>query len=568
MKDRISVKFGGQSGQGINTLGGFVSKALKNLGYHTFAYREYPSIIKGGYSSYQIDFSSTDILSPSKMCDILICISDTALEEYLTTVRRNGVLLHSVKDYEFDSKSQKYIKNKNITTVYIDSLEITERQKAHSIMSNVVMLGSAWQAMNLDIKVLESVVINYFSNKKDVDIQAEKKCLEAGYSIKQVKDIKKINLPILKSQNWSKSKVITGNEGIALGAIAAGCRAYYAYPMTPATSILEVIGDTSLKTHILVKQAESEITAAQMVMGSMYMGARAFTATSGGGFDLMTESISFSGVSEIPLVIVLGQRAGSGTGVPTWTGSSDLNVALYSGHGEFPKCVMCASDALDSFELIQDAFNISDRFQIPVILLTEKHIAESIFNISKLPGIKRIDRGLSQNGISRYIYTNNGISPRWIPQSGKNTYLTNSDEHDQKGISTEEENTIVNMSEKRIRKLVSLKKILPEPKYYGNTNAKLIFVGMGSSKNAVLDAMKQSRKPIGYLHYKYIYPFKKEKLTQLVKGNAKIVLIENNQSSGLGKLIKEECNFYISNTLNKFDGRPFFVDDILEYLRK
>ncbi len=338
--------------------------------------------------------------------------------------------------------------------------------------------------------------------------------------------------------------------------------------MTPATSILEVLGNTYEKTGIVVKQAESEITAVQMVMGSMYMGTRAFTATSGGGFDLMTESISCSGMTEIPLVIVLGQRAGSGTGVPTWSGASDLNVALHAGHGESPKCVLCASDAIDSFELIQDAFNISEKFQIPVILLTEKHIAESIFNISKLPKPKGLDRGLLQNGTQRYLITRSGVSPRWIPKNGKKTYLTNSDEHNEDGISTEDEIDIVNMSEKRMRKLTSLKKNTPEPKYYGSSDPSIVFVGLGSSKNAVLDAMKQSKKRIGYLHYKYIYPFKYQKLLELTKKNTKIVLIENNQSNGLGKLIKQETNFYISNTINNFDGRPFFVDDILEYLRK
>ncbi len=568
MKDRISLKFGGQSGQGINTLGKFVSKALKDSGYNTFAYREYPSIIKGGFASYQIDFSSSEILSPTKQCNILVCIAQEALEEYIFTVKRNGLIFHSINEFKPNEKALKYIKAKNISLIYIDTKSITEKVKAPLIMSNVVILGIVWKSLNLNISVLEKVIVEYFSKKKNVDIYAEKRCLKAGYNIKDIKDINSIKLPEIKSKGWSSSKLITGNEAIALGAIASGCRAYFAYPMTPATSILEVLGQTVQKTNILVKQAESEITAAQMVMGSMYMGVRSFTSTSGGGFDLMTESISFSGVSEIPLVIVLGQRAGSGTGVPTWSGASDINVALYSGHGEFPKCVLCVSDALDSFELIQDAFNISEQFQIPVILLTEKHIAESIFNISKLPNPKKIDRGLIKNGISRYQYTKNGISPRWIPSSGKKTYLTNSDEHDEQGISTEDEETIVNMTEKRMRKLVALKKILPEPKYFGAKNPTILFVGMGSTKNAVLDAIKQSKKQIGYLHYKYIYPFRKEKLTEFVKKGVKIVLIENNQSSGLGKIIKEECNFYISNTLNKFDGRPFFVDDILEYLRK
>lgn len=567
MKERFSIKFGGESGQGINTLGKFISKALKNLGYVTFAYREYPSIIKGGYAAYQIDFSSEEILSSTKKCTLLTCLSKESIKEYLSTVSKNGILLHSVSNFEFNKQELEYIKKKNITVIYIDTSEITKKNNAPQIMGNVIMLGSIWKIFDINIKVLEKVIVEYFSKKKGIDIDAEKRCLRAGYEVEDIQNIKISKFPKTKGRDWSKSKVLTGNEALALGAISAGCRAYYAYPMTPATSILEVLGNTYEKSGIVVKQAESEITAIQMAMGSMYMGTRAFTATSGGGFDLMTESISCSGMTEIPLVIVLGQRAGSGTGVPTWSGASDLNAALHSGHGEFPRCVLSASDAIDCYQLIQEAFNISEIYQIPVILLTEKHIAESIFNISKLPNPTNIERGLINNGTERYSITKNGISPRWLPESKKKTYLTNSDEHDVMGISTEEEMEIVNMSEKRLRKFYTLSKNIPEPKYYGPKDPTIVFVGMGSTKNAVLDAMKQSKKRIGFLHYKYIYPLKYEKILELSKNKVKIVLIENNQSGGFGNLIKQQSNFYISNTLNKFDGRPFFVDDILEYIK-
>jgi len=568
MKDRLSIKFGGQSGQGINSLGKFVSKALKEIGYHTFAYREYPSIIRGGYASYQIDFSSFEIHSPSEKTNILVCIDQQALEKYLYKIYREGVIFHSVKDFKLNDQASKHIQENKIKIVYIDTQSISEKIKAPKIMGNMVMLGSIWKVLGLDIKILTKVVLEYFAQKGGIDLEAEKRCLLAGYNLDEIKDDILDGLPKVKDSKWNKSIVITGNQAIALGAISAGCRAYYAYPMTPATSILEILGETYKKTGILVKQAESEITAVQMVMGSMYMGCRAFTATSGGGFDLMTESISCSSMTEIPLVIVLGQRAGPGTGVPTWTGSSDLNVALYSGHGEFPRCVISVSDACDSYTLIQDAFNISEKYQIPVILLTEKHIAESIFNLSSLPKPKEISRGIIKNGKMRYRFTKNGVSPRWTPKEGATTYLTNSDEHNQYGISTENEKDIVNMSEKRMRKLVALKKEIPEPKYYGPKEPSIVFVGLGSTKNAVLDAMKQSKKKVGFLHYQYIYPLKEEKIIQFAKEKVKIVLIENNQSNGFGKLIKSESNFYISNTINKFDGRPFFVDDILEYLKQ
>lgn len=565
MKERFSVKFGGQSGQGINTLGEFLSKGLKNSGYPTFGYREYPSIIKGGYASYKIDFASYEISASSVQCDILVCISESAIEQYTKSVSKKGTILHSLKDYTFSKENEKYIKEKSIEVKYIDTVKLTQECEAPILMGNVVMLGAVWSMLKLPRKVLEKEIVEYFSKKKGVDIEAEKRCLSAGYQFLKCNNIK--NIPSVIKKGWSSSKILTGNQAIALGSISAGARAYYAYPMTPSTSILEALGETSEQTGILVKQAESEITAIQMVMGSMYMGARAFTATSGGGFDLMTESISCSGMTEIPLVVVLGQRGGSGTGIPTYSGAGDLDAALQAGHGEFPRCILCASDVNDSYELIQDAFNISEVYQLPVILLTEKQISESLFNIHSLPKPLKIQRGLVSNGNKRYSLTKSGISPRWLPKMGKNTYLTNSDEHNEYGISTEDEKEIVNMSTKRMKKMLTLEKRIPQPQYHGPRNPDILFVGMGSTKNAVLDAMKITKKKIGYLHYKYILPLKEEKILQFNSKGVKIVLIENNQSGEFSKLIKEQCGFYIANNLRKFNGRPFFVDDILEYLK-
>jgi len=568
MKNRFSVKFGGRSGQGINTLGEFLSKALKNSGYVTFAYREYPSIIKGGFASYQIDVSSEPIFASSKYTDFLLCMTDESFDKYVNTVTKGGVVIHSIKDLKINEEDEKYIKKNKIKVIYLDAIDIAQKNDAPVIMANIVILGAFWKSINLELKVLDKIVLDYFSKKKGVDLEAEKRCLKAGYELDTIKDLKGRNLPKKKRKNWNSSLILTGNDGIALGAVVAGCRAYYAYPMTPATSILLKLGNTYMDTGIIVKQAESEITAVQMVLGSMYMGTRAFTATSGGGYDLMTESLSFSGMSEIPLVIVLSQRAGASTGVPTWTGASDLDIAVHAGHGDFPRCVMSVSDATDAYELIQDAFNIAEEYQISVTLLTEKQISESLFNIKTLPQPKKIKRGLVKNGQKRYEITSNGISPRWIPQKGKKTYLSNSDEHDEYGISTEDEKEIVEMSEKRRRKMDTLKKKLPQPKYYGDEKPTLVFVGMGSTKNVVLDAMPLTKKRLGYLHYQYIYPLKFEKILELNKQGVKIVLIENNQEGGFGKLIKEEADFYIPNTLRKYDGRPFFVDDILEYIKK
>jgi len=567
MKNRFSVKVGGRSGQGINTLGEFLSKAIRDSGLVTFAYREYPSIIKGGYASYQIDVSSEPISASQKHTDILLCMTDQSFDKYVNTVAKNGVVIHSIKGLKINEEDRRYIKRNRIKITYIDAIGLAEKNDAPIIMANMVILGLFWKVINLDLSILEKIVLDYFSRKKGVDLKAEKRCLKAGYESDLVKDIKLNNFPQEKRRNWQSSLILTGNDAIALGAVSAGCRGYYAYPMTPATSILSKLGSTYMETGILVKQAESEITAVQMVLGSMYMGTRAFTATAGGGYDLMSESISFAGMAELPLVIVLAQRAGPATGVPTWTGASDLSIALHAGHGEFPRCVLSASDASDAYELIQNAFNIAETYQLPVTLLTEKQISESLFNIKRLSEPQKIERGLVRSAPKRYEITKNGISPRWVPKKNKRTYLTNSDEHDEEGISVEDAPQVEEMSEKRMRKIDRLKKSIPEPKYYGHEEPTLVFVGMGSTKNAVIDAMPLTKKRLGYLHYKYIYPLRYEKILELNNDNVEIVLIENNQDGAFSKLIKEEANFYIPNTFRKYDGRAFFVDDILEYIK-
>jgi 2-oxoglutarate ferredoxin oxidoreductase subunit alpha len=433
------------------------------------------------------------------------------------------------------------------------------------IMANMVLLGFIWKLLSLNTKPLEEIVLEKFKNK-NVDLDAEIRCLLAGYNSSQVEDVLLKPITFKSERRLDKALSITGNDAIALGAISAGCRAYYAYPMTPSTSIFKFLGDTYKETGIVVKQAENEITAVQMAMGSMNMGTRAMTGTSGGGFDLMSETISCAGMSETPLLIVLAQRAGAGTGVPTWTGAGDISIAVNAGHGQFPRCVISVSNPSDAYILTQKAFNIAEQYQIPVILLTEKQVAESIFNIDNLPKAVKIERGLGK-GENRYEITESGISPRWIPSKENPVVLVNSDEHKPNGASTEKSGEIIEMSNKRMRKLETLRENLPEPEYYGDKDAKTVFVGYGSVGNTVRDILTHYPN-IGYLHYQYIYPLKYEKILELNNNGIKIVLIENNQTGEFGKLIKQESGFEVKERLLKYDGRPFFVEDILDYLEQ
>ena len=425
------------------------------------------------------------------------------------------------------------------------------------------MISFIWKLLGLSQQSLENIVKEIFIEKGEEIVEKNLKCISAGFNSEVYNDQynQSSHIPTSKDQN-KENKILTGNDALALGTIACGVRAYYGYPMTPATSIFKYLGNTYKQTGILIKQAESEITAVQMVMGSMAMGTRAFTATSGGGFDLMQETISCAGISEVPLVIVLAQRIGAGTGVPTWTGASDIQTAVKAGHGEFPKAVLSVSDIPSAFVLIQKAFNIAEEYQMPVIVLTEKQIAESLFSVISLPEPLEIQRGIEGEG-KRYEITDNGISPRWIPTDSKSPYLNTSDEHDEYSTSTEVSKEILTMSQKRMRKLETLKREIPEPTLYGNITANTVLVGSGSTKNAVLDAITDG-KNVAYLHYEYIYPLKTELLMNLISQNKRLVLVENNQTGELGKIIAETCGYQFKEAILKADGRPIFLEDILD----
>lgn len=559
LQNRFSIKFTGESGQGINTIGKILSKILLKAGYWIFAYREYPSLIKGGCASYQIDFSGKRINSSTEKCDVLCVLNKSTLDEYIPSLKHDGLLIYDDKDIVLD-------RNKDLHNIYIDTSALAKEAKAPSIAENVIMLSFIWKILGLDKKILKEGIKEYFKGK-NIDMDMEYRCIDAGYNASVYKEIycQKCKLPE-KDKKYTKKIILTGNEAMALGAIACGVRAYYAYPMTPITAIFKHLGDTSKQTGILLKQAENEITAVQMAMGSMHMGTRALVATSGGGFDLMTETISCASVTETPLVIILGQRAGAGTGVPTWTGSTDLNVALKCGHGEFQRCVITVNDAITSYSTIAKAFNIAEQYQIPVLLLTEKQISESIFSFKELPKQINLERGISTS-TQRYMLTKTGISSRRIPKRNRKPYLTNSDEHDEDGVSTENQNTIKNMADKRAKKLISLERELQQPNIYNPTNSKYIFVGWGSVGNVIKDLILQGEN-IGYLEYEYLYPLKTELLQSLINRKKKLILIENNQTGQLGELIKQKIGYEFKHKILKYNARPFFIEDILEYLKK
>jgi 2-oxoglutarate/2-oxoacid ferredoxin oxidoreductase subunit alpha len=567
--NRIVIKVAGESGQGVNSVGEMLCKGIKRSGYWVFGYREYPSLIRGGYSNYQIDFSDKEIQSSSIEFDLCICQSRLAVHRVLPDISENGVLIHNIKNVVFKLEEKKLIEEKKIRIEFIDAALEVEKMGAAKVMANTHLVGIAWRILGLDKAVIAEILTEKFEKKPEI-LHKNIEILDHAFSLDTNISF---DIPFKKSSEFGKDAIVTtGNHTMSLGAISAGVRAYITYPMTPASSILTYLASVYKKTEMLIKQAEDEITAVQMVLGAMHMGTRALVGTSGGGFDLMTETITMAALAEIPLVIIIAQRPGPATGVPTYTAAGDLDIAVYSGHGEYPRCVLAASDGVSAYETVQKAFNISEKYQIPVILLTEKQIGESLYSIEKLPEPLEIERGLVQDVANiksqdRYKLTENGVSPRWIPGSSQEVFFANGDEHKDQGVVTEDPVEIKASMEKRMRKLQTLKNNLDEPVLYGEQEGDILFVGWGSVKGAMVDVLSlQNEKRISYLHYEVVYPVQTEKLLGLAKSFSKVVLVENNMTGQLGKLIKIDCGFEFDDKFLKYDSRPFFFEDVLNYI--
>jgi len=571
--NRISLKIVGQSGSGLNSIGDIVSKALKDLGFYVVTDRDYPSLIMGGASCFHIDFSSEEIHSNAEKSDIMLALDEQGMVEFLDLAKENSVF---VNGYEYHLKVRKLkeaIENNGIKEFYIDSEKILEELSAPQIMGNMVILGFFWKVLGLDFELIKKVALKRFSKKPDLLVLNEK-AIKRGHD-ENIKSALEIKIPKEKKDLI----LINSNYAIALGAIHAGLRTFYAYPMSPASSILAYLAKTEEKTGMLVHQAEDEITAVTLTLGSMYAGSRSMVATSGGGFDLMTETLSAAGIMETPLLIVNAQRPGPGTGLPTWTSQGDVNLAVNAGHGEFARIVIAVSGPSSAFKLTQHALNLTEEFKVPVILLTEKYLAESKATVEPFKEKEiEIKRGIITDSEKlkelksedAYAKRKDFRPFRWLPGTSDAYYDLNADEHNDAGMSSESAEDTIKMFKRRLGKLEQIRKELPEPEIFGKKEgADISFVGFGSSRMVVEDIINEMKKDsvnVNYLHYEYLWPLKTEKLKEFFKNNKNVHLIEGNYTAQFGKMLENESGLKFKDKLLKYNGRPFYIEELKTYI--
>lgn len=569
-----AIKIGGASGQGVKTSGYVLTKALKNLGYWTFTYSEYPSLIKGGHSTIQINVSYEKIHSATHAIDILIAFNAETVEKHYQEINKNGFVIVA-EGISVAPKTASYLKKLKVTTLQIPVKKILEKNEAKPVMANSVLTGACWALMTGHSRYIQDQIAAIFKQKKK-DTETNKRCTADGFAYVKEQAPETFDLQELETE---KRIIGTGNEVAGLSIYAAGCRVYCAYPMTPSTGILHFLAARAEKTGMVVKQAEDEMTAILSTIGANFAGTRACCATSGGGIALMTESLSLAGMTETPLVVINSQRPGPATGIPTWTEQGDLGFMTKIGHGEFPRIILSPGDADEVFQLLPQAFNLAEKFQTLVIVLLDKYISESWYQTNPFDDTKiKVNRGqlLSAQDLAkvkkfkRYKLTVSGVSPRPIPGIKNGIYAANSDEHDEIGYSTEDLQMRKEMMDKRMRKMTGITSEIPEPTLYGPKNAKTTLIAWGSQKGPILDAIKILNKKenrVNMLHYSIVYPLKGEQLKKLSKRN-KLIAVENNYSGQLADLIREQTGIAIETRITKYVGTPFFRDELVEILTK
>ena len=590
---RRSLKIVGAQGQGVNSVGEMVGKGLKRAGYCVFGYREYMSLIKGGHSSYQLDVSPEKIESSETMVDVVVTFNHHGLENNLRDLKPGGILVHQTGDWQWGADDAAFIRKRKITVLYLPSEEILAKINAKPILGNVLITAVVWHLLGRNMDDLRTEVRAQFGHKGEAVVKQNLECIDAGvaFCAESAGDLA-VKLPPA-DKKWKDMLLLTGAQAMGLGLVHAGCRFYAAYPMTPSSPLLTFIADHQNDTGMVVKQAEDEITAAQMMSGAMFMGTRAATATSGGGFDLMTETLSLDAIIENPSLFILAQRPGPATGLPTWTAQGDLLLAVHAAHGEFPRLVLSVSDADDSFRLMADAFNYAERFQIPVIAMTDKQCAEALFTQEVFDQSKTvIDRGnlvtkageLAKLAASdRYDpKAKDGVSKRWLPGAPAATYVAQGDEHGPDGSVVETAENARAQMEKRMRKGEALKAALPEPVVYacekgtakavakpGKQSFDLALVTWGSAKGPTLDALKDAAfagHRVAVVHYEYLWPLKTDALRSVLAASKRAACVEANYQGQLRMLLKAD-GVDVPDLVHKYDGRPFFVDELASSFR-
>jgi len=551
----------GEAGQGIQSIEYALMHITKKAGYYNFATKEYMSRIRGGSNSTEFRFADHPISAFVNRIDILILLSPHVFSHIENRINPKTIIIGSLDNNQ--------LSNQNLA---IDFSKVA--QNIGSILyTSAVAIGFVLRLLNIEAKFYAIFFAELYEAKSKELVEKNILAAAEGYKLADIFLTKQpISTNITPNSELANKIQINGSEALAFGAIAGGCNFIAAYPMSPSTGVLNQLAILSHEFDIVVEQAEDEIAAINMTLGAWYAGARGLVTTSGGGFALMCEGLSLAGMTETPIVISLGQRPGPATGLPTRTEQGDLNLALYAGHGEFPRVIFAPGNVTQAFYLMQKAFVLADNLQIPAIILSDQFLVDSFFISEKLDPtlMQQTTQAIIKTPIEykRYELTANGISPRGIPDFGEAIVCVDSDEHTPEGYITEDFNLRSQMVEKRLKKLELLAKEIVAPELLGDENYQTLMITWGSNYEIIKEALAATKATkIACLHFSQVYPLAKE-LTKYFSQAKKIIVIENNATGQFAQLLKQNFGINIDQTVLKYNGMPFALEEIIDVIEE
>jgi 2-oxoglutarate ferredoxin oxidoreductase subunit alpha len=571
----IEIMFGGQAGDGGLTTGDLIAGVFKRMGLEVYTYKDFPSRIRGGHTNYVIRAGERANYGMADYVDALVAFDLEAVEAHVAEMRPGGFVI-------FDCSSERVpagLRREDVTWYDVPLAKIAKDEIGLGLVRNTIALGVLATLIQMDRQIVTAQIASVYGRKGEKAIDLNLLAVAAGESYVNRFFAEWPCGYRLQKRNDGDRLLMMGNDAIGLGALAAGCRFMAGYPITPATDVLEWMAKQLPAYGGLAVQAEDELAAINMVLGAAFTGVRSMTATSGPGQALMTEAIGLAGVLEIPIVVIEAARAGPSTGMPTKTEQSNLNHLIFSGHGEIPRVVLAPGTVEDSFYLTVSAFNLAERYQCPVFVLTEQALCQSKATLPRLDieGV-RVERGKLVSGsviaddYRRFAFSPDGVSPRVVPGVEGGMHLAAGSEHNESGVITENASNRAAMMEKRMRKLEAMRPELPAAIIHGDPRAEIAIFGYGSNRGPIAEAQDRlaaAGVATRFFEFRTLWPFPEDEVRAFVEGAEHVFVVENNYTGQLERLIR-----YVVGPLErmhavlKYDGRPFRPFEIVEPIER
>jgi 2-oxoglutarate ferredoxin oxidoreductase subunit alpha len=559
----ITIKIGGEAGQGIQTVGQLLASACREAGLYVFGINDFESRIRGGHSFYQLRIADQQVRAPHQCVKLLIAMDDVTLEQHCDELLPGGICLLNMEATEAKAHVRP-----------IPFIKLAE-EAGGEILANTVATSAALTLLGAPFAILDKVLRNQFSAKSTKILDDNLNAARLGRAAVQ-------GITFNSGIEWPASDkhrmIMEGTAALSLGALAGDCRFAAFYPMSPATGVMINLAGWQDRFPLIVEQAEDEIAAANMIIGASFAGVRSLTATSGGGFCLMTEALGLAGITETPIVLINAQRPGPATGLATRTAQADLRFVIHAAQDEFPRFVFAPGSPEQAYEITARAFDLADSYQVPALILVDQYFNDSLYTLAtafiapETVTQHTIDDTSQDNptDYKRFALNDSGVSLRALPCTGEALVMACSDEHKPDGHSTENAGLRTAMVDKRKRKVLSMLADM-RPPTVAHPAAKIKLICWGSTLGAVAEAVELLRAggtDAGYAHFCDVWPFPGRAAESALAGSERLICVEQNSTAQFAGLLRQETGIAVTQTVLKYDGRPFYPVEIVNAVLK